>query len=292
MADGLSPISSSRVSTGDIARHSFAIVRRGFDADEVRSYLQSGGPEHRRRSISASRSCVPPWPRPRSGRPTRWSTRPPSPPHWASTAPRSCATPTRRRPGSWSRPRRAPPPCCGRPRARSTRCRPARRRPRPSGWSRSSCWWPTPSRRRGPSGTASGPRAGPKCEEVIARAKDEGRALLEQVQEARRRVLADLATRRRALSIQIEQLRAARDEMAASVSGVRDTVDAILGSLQRTDDEAEGGGAGRPVTRPACTAPSTRPSDEAPSAGAARPSRDGGRPRGGGRVRVRGAVGR
>ena len=36
-----SPISSSRVSTGDIARHSFALVRRGFDADEVRSYLQA-----------------------------------------------------------------------------------------------------------------------------------------------------------------------------------------------------------------------------------------------------------
>src|SRR5580658_4977893 len=41
MPEGLAPISSSRVSTGDIARHSFAIVRRGFDADEVRSYLQS-----------------------------------------------------------------------------------------------------------------------------------------------------------------------------------------------------------------------------------------------------------
>jgi DivIVA domain-containing protein len=40
MPEGLSPISSSRVSTGDIARHSFAIVRRGLDADEVRSYLQ------------------------------------------------------------------------------------------------------------------------------------------------------------------------------------------------------------------------------------------------------------
>src|SRR5581483_5807569 len=41
MADSLTPISSSRVSTGDIARHSFAIVRRGYDEDEVRSYLQS-----------------------------------------------------------------------------------------------------------------------------------------------------------------------------------------------------------------------------------------------------------
>ena len=75
-------------------------------------------------------------------------------------------------------------------------------------------------------------------EAIIARAKDEGRALLEQVQEARRRVLADLASRRRGLGIQIEQLRAARDEMAASVHGVRDRVDGILAHLDRTDEEA------------------------------------------------------
>ena len=62
--------------------------------------------------------------------------------------------------------------------------------------------------------------------------------MLEQVQEARRRVLADLAARRRALGIQIEQLRAARDEMAASVHGVRDRVDGILSHLDRSDEEA------------------------------------------------------
>ena len=75
-------------------------------------------------------------------------------------------------------------------------------------------------------------------EAIITRAKDEGRALLDQVQEARRRVLADLAARRRGLGIQIEQLRAARDEMAASVHGVRDRVDGILTQLDRTDEEA------------------------------------------------------
>ncbi len=75
-------------------------------------------------------------------------------------------------------------------------------------------------------------------EALLDRAKDEGRDLLEQVQEARRRVLADLAARRRTLGIQIEQLRAARDEMAASVHGVRDKVDDILTQLDRTDDQA------------------------------------------------------
>ncbi len=67
--------------------------------------------------------------------------------------------------------------------------------------------------------SGSSPRRLLQGEAIITRAKDEGRALLDQVQEARRRVLADLAARRRGLGIQIEQLRAARDEMAASVHG-------------------------------------------------------------------------
>src|ERR1019366_2461135 len=41
MPEGRSPISSARVTAGDIARHSFAIVRRGFDTDEVKTYLQT-----------------------------------------------------------------------------------------------------------------------------------------------------------------------------------------------------------------------------------------------------------
>ena len=77
MPDGRPPISSSRVATGDIARHSFAIVpprlrpRRGAVLPAV------GRPQHRGARSSASRSCGPPSPRPRSGRRTRWSTRPP-----------------------------------------------------------------------------------------------------------------------------------------------------------------------------------------------------------------------
>jgi cell division septum initiation protein DivIVA len=81
-----------------------------------------------------------------------------------------------------------------------------------------------------------------EADAVIARAKDEGRVLLEQVHEARKRVMADLAGRRRALSIQIEQLRAARDEMAASVQGVRGSIDAILAQLERSDEDARTAG--------------------------------------------------
>ena len=73
---------------------------------------------------------------------------------------------------------------------------------------------------------------------MVTRAKEEGRALLEQVQEARRR---SWPTSRRGgvpLSMQIEQLRGARDEMAASVHGVRDKVDGILDQLDRSEDQA------------------------------------------------------
>jgi DivIVA domain-containing protein len=77
-----------------------------------------------------------------------------------------------------------------------------------------------------------------EADEVISRAKEEGRALLEQVQESRRRVLADLAARRRTLSVQIEQLRAARDEMAAAVQGLRSSVDGILYDLEHSDEQA------------------------------------------------------
>ena len=37
----ISSISSSRVATGDVAHHAFTVVRRGYDTDEVRSYLQA-----------------------------------------------------------------------------------------------------------------------------------------------------------------------------------------------------------------------------------------------------------
>ena len=62
--------------------------------------------------------------------------------------------------------------------------------------------------------------------------------MVEQAQEARRRVLADMAQRRRAMTLQIEQFRAARDELAAAVLGLRDSVDVIVEDLSRADDAA------------------------------------------------------
>jgi DivIVA domain-containing protein len=75
-------------------------------------------------------------------------------------------------------------------------------------------------------------------ETLIAHARDQGRAMVEQAQEARRRVLEDMDRRRRRMHVQIEQLRAARDELAAAILGVRTAVDRITDELAHSDEDA------------------------------------------------------
>ncbi len=77
-----------------------------------------------------------------------------------------------------------------------------------------------------------------EAEALVARGVGQGQEMMEQAQETRRRVLVDMAHRRRVMTLQIEQFRAARDELAAAVSGVRDSVDAVLEDLARADDSA------------------------------------------------------
>jgi hypothetical protein len=62
--------------------------------------------------------------------------------------------------------------------------------------------------------------------------------MVEQAQEARRRVLEDMDRRRRRMHVQIEQLRAARDELAAAIVGVRNAVDRITDELSHSDEDA------------------------------------------------------
>lgn len=75
-------------------------------------------------------------------------------------------------------------------------------------------------------------------ESLVAQARDQGRAMLEEAQAARKRVLSDLAQRRRGLLLQIEAIRAARDKLTQSVLAVRDSVDDIVGDLARADNDA------------------------------------------------------
>jgi DivIVA domain-containing protein len=237
MSEGRVPISSSRIATGDIARHSFAIVRRGYDTDEVRSYLQSVSrsieafEEHEQELRDALAAAEDRAAHPIVDEATLTTS---LGQHSAqilrhaheeaakivAQAQEGAATLLRETQMQVEE-LQANTEAASAERVAQVELLVANARQE--------------AREESERILAEAVTDG---DAVIARAKDEGRALLEQVQEARRRVLADLATRRRSLGIQIEQLRAARDEMTATVHGARDRVDGILAHLDRTDDQA------------------------------------------------------
>lgn len=73
---------------------------------------------------------------------------------------------------------------------------------------------------------------------IIERSREQGRAIIEQANQARRQVLNDLVVRRKALNVQIEQLRAARDSLTTTVNSVKDSVEQVLGGLMTSDEGA------------------------------------------------------
>ncbi len=237
MAEGRPPISSSRIATGDIAQHTFAVVRRGFDSDEVRSYLQSVARslealEAREEELRASLAEA----EERAAHPVVDEAT-----LTASLGQHSAQILRHAHEEAARIVVQAQEGAALLLRETQSQVDELQERTETSAAERvvevellvanAEQEARVESERIIAEAIATG-------EAIITRAKDEGRALLDQVQEARRRVLADLAARRRGLGIQIEQLRAARDEMAASVHGVRDRVDGILTHLDRTDEEA------------------------------------------------------
>jgi DivIVA domain-containing protein len=237
MAEGRPPISSSRIATGDIAQHSFSVVRRGFDTDEVRSYLQSvarnletleAREEELRVALTEAEE--------RAAHPVVDEAT-----LTASLGQHSAQILRHAHEEAARIVAQAQEGSALLLRETQSQVDELQERTETSAAERvvevellvanAEQEARVESERMVAEAIAAG-------EAIVTRAKDEGRALLDQVQEARRRVLADLAARRRGLGIQIEQLRAARDEMAASVHGVRDRVDGILAQLDRTDEEA------------------------------------------------------
>ncbi len=77
-----------------------------------------------------------------------------------------------------------------------------------------------------------------ESDELRSRTKEECRAMLEEVQQLRARVIADLSRRRRALHSQIEQLRAGRERLAETIDGVRRSVDVMADDLLAAEDNA------------------------------------------------------
>jgi cell division septum initiation protein DivIVA len=237
MADVRPPISSSRLATGDIAKHSFAIVRRGFDPDEVRSYLQSVSRsleafEEREQELRAAIAEA----EERAAHPVVDEAT-----LTASLGQHSAQILRHAHDEAAKIVAQAQEGASTLLRETQLQVEELQSRTESSAAERVAEVELLVANAQQEARVESDRMvavAVAEGEAVIAKAKDEGRTLLEQVQEARRRVLADLAARRRALGIQIEQLRAARDEMAASVHGVRDRVDGILSQLDRSDEEA------------------------------------------------------
>lgn len=77
-----------------------------------------------------------------------------------------------------------------------------------------------------------------EAEALVTQTRAECRSMVQEAQELRARVLADLARRRRVLHSQIEQLRAGRERLAETIGDVRLAVDHITDELFRAEDEA------------------------------------------------------
>ncbi|MCU1491613.1 MAG: hypothetical protein JWM85_3018 [Acidimicrobiaceae bacterium] len=71
-----------------------------------------------------------------------------------------------------------------------------------------------------------------------AATRQECRAMVEEAREARRRILADLAARRRDLHVQLEQIRAAKDSLVSVVDGAAAAVEKIRGGLLDSEEDA------------------------------------------------------
>ena len=227
MPEGRSPISSARISTGDIARHSFAIVRRGFDIDEVKTYLQSVARsievlEQREQELREAVAEADE----RAAHPVvdeatlTASLGQHSAQILRHAHEEAAKIVVQAQEGASSLMREA--------QSQANEIQAQSEGASAERVAEAEIMVANATKEAREAVERIRYDALAEADAVIARAKDEGRVLLEQVHEARKRVMADLAARRRALSIQIEQLRAARDEMAASVQGVRGSIDGIL----------------------------------------------------------------
>ena len=219
--DVRSPISSSRLSATEVARHTFVTVRRGFDPTEVRAYLElvarelAGLGAARAGAAPAAgrgRGAGPP-PGDRRGHPDRGPR--------SAERPGAPQRPRGGRPDRPRRPRRPRPRWSARPSSRPTEVQVhaesaggRARSPRPSWHGRGRTGVP---RRRPAAVARQAGRARAEGEALVARAREQGRAMIEQARRPVASVLADMAQRRRVMTVQIEQFRAARDELAASV---------------------------------------------------------------------------
>src|SRR5579871_2763083 len=85
---------------------------------------------------------------------------------------------------------------------------------------------------------------------LVDRAREQGRTIVDEAQETRRKVLTDLLVRRKTLHIQIEQLRAARDSLLHSMQTLQSSVESTMSELEGSDDRARQAAIERLRSRP------------------------------------------
>ena len=73
---------------------------------------------------------------------------------------------------------------------------------------------------------------------MIDAAKEDCRAMIDESREVRRRILSDLAERRKVYYSQIEQLRAGKDTLSSVVAHVADTIAAVQSRLDGSEEDA------------------------------------------------------
>lgn len=81
-------------------------------------------------------------------------------------------------------------------------------------------------------------RAKADGETLVARAREQARQVLEIAQTNREQVLSDMNVRRRAMFLQLEQLRAARDEIGRVVGSVGESVGRLVEGIMSSDEAA------------------------------------------------------
>lgn len=77
-----------------------------------------------------------------------------------------------------------------------------------------------------------------EADELLSEAREHCRAMVDEAQGLRARVLADLSKRRKVLHAQIEQLRAGRERLTETVQDVRRSIDSIAEDLFAAEDNA------------------------------------------------------
>jgi DivIVA domain-containing protein len=73
---------------------------------------------------------------------------------------------------------------------------------------------------------------------AVEAAKEDCRAMIDEAREVRRRILSDLAERRRVYYSQIEQLRAGKDALSSVVAHVAETIETVRARLDGSEDDA------------------------------------------------------